>query len=199
MKRGLSPRVLLMIIASMFLLPLVLAWFMHSGVIDYTPGHTRNHGVLVQPPVPVSWKDVFSVPELSPLTESNPFEDHWTMLKVVPVSCPAKCLEQLTELRQVHRASGRHQSRILIALLLRNPDLQKNLARQLLDIYDRYELLADSSGFLQKSLKKAAPGMDGVYLIDPLGNIMMTYEDGTDPNHLKQDLTRLLTWSKLDE
>ena len=37
------------------------------------------------------------------------------------------------------------------------------------------------------------------YLVDPLGNIMMAYEAGSDPNHLKKDLKRLLTWSKLDE
>jgi hypothetical protein len=37
------------------------------------------------------------------------------------------------------------------------------------------------------------------YLIDTLGNIMMAYEAGADPNHLRHDVKRLLTWSKLDE
>jgi hypothetical protein len=37
------------------------------------------------------------------------------------------------------------------------------------------------------------------YLVDPLGNIMMFYGADSDPNDLKKDLKRLLTWSKLDE
>jgi glutathione peroxidase-family protein len=37
------------------------------------------------------------------------------------------------------------------------------------------------------------------YLIDTLGNIIMVYEAGAGPNHLRQDVKRLLTWSKLDE
>ena len=40
---------------------------------------------------------------------------------------------------------------------------------------------------------------NSVYLIDPLGNIMLFYAAGFDPNDLKKDLKRLLTWSKLDE
>jgi hypothetical protein len=43
----------------------------------------------------------------------------------------------------------------------------------------------------------ATPG--SLYLLDPLGNIMMFYAAGFDPNDLKKDLKRLLTWSKLDE
>jgi hypothetical protein len=38
-----------------------------------------------------------------------------------------------------------------------------------------------------------------IYLIDPLGNIMMYYAADADPNHIRKDLKRLLTWSKLDE
>jgi cytochrome oxidase Cu insertion factor (SCO1/SenC/PrrC family) len=52
---------------------------------------------------------------------------------------------------------------------------------------------------LSAALKQAAKGKGRVYLIDPLGNIMMAYESGADPNHIRQDLKRLLTWSKLDE
>ncbi len=40
---------------------------------------------------------------------------------------------------------------------------------------------------------------DGIYLIDPPGNIMMYYTADADANHIRQDLKRLSTWSKLDE
>ena len=48
-----------------------------------------------------------------------------------------------------------------------------------------------------RGFSKRASG--STYLIDPLGNIMLFYAAGYDPNDLKSDLQRLLTWSKLDE
>jgi hypothetical protein len=37
------------------------------------------------------------------------------------------------------------------------------------------------------------------FLIDPMGNIMMLYAAGFDPNDLKKDLKRLLKWSQQDK
>jgi hypothetical protein len=56
MKLEMSPRLALVVIAALFILPLLLAWLMYSGVIEFTPGTTRNHGQLVQPPVPLDWE-----------------------------------------------------------------------------------------------------------------------------------------------
>ena len=66
MRTGISPRLALVIIASLFILPLALAWLMYSGVIDYDPVETRNLGKLVEPPVPVSFDSlVWHSPESS--------------------------------------------------------------------------------------------------------------------------------------
>jgi hypothetical protein len=53
MKPQLPPRVALVIIAAIFILPLVAAWLMFTGVIEFRPGATRNLGQLV-PPRPIS-------------------------------------------------------------------------------------------------------------------------------------------------
>ena len=47
MKRKLSPRIALLIIAALFIVPLVFAWLKYSGTIAYQPAHTRNLGNLV--------------------------------------------------------------------------------------------------------------------------------------------------------
>ena len=60
-----------------------------------------------------------------------------------------------------------------------------------------YRGLADANSAAEGALSQAGTG--SVYLVDPLGNIMMRYESGSDPNKLKQDLKRLLKWSKLDD
>lgn len=58
MKARWSPRIALLTIAALFFLPLVLAWLMYTGTIEFRPHSTRNLGELVQPPLPVSWASV---------------------------------------------------------------------------------------------------------------------------------------------
>jgi hypothetical protein len=203
MKLKLSPRAALVVIAALFILPLVLAWLMYTGTIAFQPGATRNFGQLVQPPLPLSWEDV----HLDGATEPSPataFAEHWLVLHAVPNPCDDACLRNIAGLRQVHLASGRQQSRIRLALL---HDLQGNdSVRSLQGIYATFGLLENPDGALWRTLQSiadqgqpSAPARGSTYLIDPLGNIMMFYAAGYDPNDLKNDLKRLLAWSKLDE
>ncbi|MBT8049537.1 MAG: hypothetical protein HKN57_03830 [Xanthomonadales bacterium] len=194
-----SPRISLVIIAAVFLLPLLLAWFMYSGTISFKPAATRNLGRLVEPPIPLAWEQTQLVASSGePAIAGEVFAEHWVVLYRITGECDSLCRQEITSLRQIHLAAGRNQSRILIALLLPgagNPDTQGALR----EIYPRFHLLTDPSENAAKALYQAADGPTGAYLIDPLGNIMMTYAAGADPNQLKQDLKRLLTWSKLDE
>jgi len=189
-----------MVITAMFLLPLLLAWFMYSGVIEYKPSSTRNFGRLVEPPIPVEWEETRLIPGADEASSGlgQAFSEHWVVLYWLPDSCLETCFQEVSTLRQIHLASGRDQPRIRIALLIRDSssiEVQDALRK----IYPKFQLVGDPSGKLSAALEQATEGISNAYLIDPLGNIMMAYESGADPNHLWQDLKRLLTWSKLDE
>ena len=210
MKFSLSPRLALLIIAAMFLLPLLLAWLMYSGSLDFKPASTRNLGTLVEPPVPIDWKVAVTLSgetnSAARLEQSKSvFEEHWVMLQPVPAGCDDSCLRKITDLRQIHLAAGRQQLRIRLALLLEDSS-PAGQAQKLLAIYPQFHLIKDPSGLLwevldgiQQHLSGQSGPAKGTYMIDPLGNIMMYYAAGSDPNHIKQDLKRLLTWSKLDK
>lgn len=201
MKFRIPPRVALLVIAALFVLPLVAAWLMYRGVIDYTPGATRNLGQLVEPPLPLPWADRAAQPADEP---EAALVGHWVVLHAVPRPCPDACLQAIVNLRQVHLASGRDQARIRVALLQEAADAA--LADRLLDIYPVFQLIEDSQGTLRPILDQVARRLEptggaagGTFLVDPLGHVMMYYAPGSDPNDLKADLKRLLTWSKLDE
>lgn len=200
MKKRLSPRISLVIIAAMFLLPLLLAWLMYTGTIDYRPASTRNYGQLVEPPLPLSWEGVYvaGVPGDAPKAAADELDKHWVVLKPVPASCDEPCVQQVIQLRQIHRAAGRDQSRVRIALLLDESAPAADRER-MQDIYTEFRLVTNPDGALGATMGRASGNTPSTYLIDPLGNIMMVYAAGADPNHLKKDLKRLLTWSKLDE
>jgi hypothetical protein len=210
MKFSLSPRLALLIIAAMFLLPLLLAWLMYSGSLDFKPASTRNLGTLIEPPVPIDWTVTALLSGETKLA-ANPeqgigvFDEHWVILQPVPAGCDDSCLKRVSNLRQIHRASGRQQFRIRLALLL-DESSPADQAQSLLAIYPKFHLIRDPSGILsealagiQQNLSGQSGPAKGVYMIDPLANIMMYYEAGSDPNYIKQDLKRLLTWSKLDK
>jgi len=190
----------LIVIAAIFVLPLLVAWFMYSGTIEYKPSATKNLGVLVQPPVPLDWEEAIVLAGNSdiPPAAGKVFNEHWVILYPVPDNCDKDCFREVTDLRQIHRASGRQQSRILIALLIRESANPQTVA-MLREVYPVFHLISDLSGSVATALAQAAGDNMAIYLIDPLGNIMMAYPSGSDPNDLKQDLKRLLTWSKLDE
>ena len=203
MKSRLSPRLALVIITLIFILPLAAAWLMYSGVIELQPVSTKNLGQLVQPPVPVD-RELLTAVAGSP-HPAGELDQHWGIVHDLPAVCADECLQAVTALRQVHRAAGRNQSRLRIVIVMpetRSAELEQNLRA----IYPAFILAADPGGQFGAALQQIAaglsPGSNGkgnTYLLDPLGNIMMFYEAGSDPNNLKKDLKRLLTWSKLDE
>ena len=210
MKYSVSPRLALLIIATMFLLPLLLAWLMYSGALDFNPASTRNLGTLVVPPVPIDWSETVLLAGDADLAASQAqgggvFDEHWVILQAVPAKCDDSCLKKVSDLRQIHRASGRQALRIRLALLL-DESSAADQAQNLMAIYPQFNLIKNPSGLwwealagIQQNLSGQAGPARGAYMIDPLGNIMMYYEAGSDPNYIKQDLKRLLTWSKLDK
>jgi cytochrome oxidase Cu insertion factor (SCO1/SenC/PrrC family) len=200
--KPLSARTGLLIIFALFGLPLLLAWLMYSGVLNYRPSGSQNLGALVQPPLPLPW-DAFELPGDSGGREI--LGGHWVILYPLNDPCHEFCRDQLAMLRQIHRASGRHQDRLRIALV--SADFPQDAVRDsLLEIYPRFILVKDASNLIGESLLQAqrklgetAQDAAGIFVLDPLGNIMMFYKAEVDPIDIKTDLKRLLTYSKLDD
>ena len=196
MMRSFSPRLIFLLILAIFVLPLAFAWLMHVGVLEFERRPTRNQGYLVQPPVHFNWTWVQST---SKTGMPGALEGHWVVLHRVPPDCALSCLDRVTELRQVHRASGRDQDRIVIALLFdREPPA--SMTETLRNIFPQFNLLWPAEAALVDALgaMPAEAGEVDFYLVDPRGDIMMTYNDSDSAAKLSKDLKTLLTWSGLD-
>lgn len=202
MKVTISPRATLVIIAAIFLLPLALAWLMYIGAVEFQPESTRNRGILVSPPVPFDWSQARRVEAgTQPEAAMEGLLEHWVVLYPVDGACDLDCERHLSSIRQVHLASGRDRERIRLVVLFRDQPLG-DTAKTVKNIYNKFFLAADSTAQLRDAIALASSSISRVgstYLIDPLGNIMMVYPATSDPNDLKEDLKRLLKWSKLDE
>jgi hypothetical protein len=87
---------------------------------------------------------------------------------------------------------------IFINSKMKSPKSVAEIKKELLDTSDLIRLMPDST--LKKRIIARQNGkvLDGMlFLIDPLGNIMMQYEPGFDPYKVKEDLMLLLKASQI--
>ncbi len=171
----------------LFLFPLVMAWLMYSGIIDYAPREMKNHGTLINPPVEA---------RLSGLFEQGGLKGSWILVHALPAECGEPCRTDVVGLRQAHRALGRDGDRVR-TVHLAPPRLDPDRLEEMTAIDPDAFTARDSSGMLSAQLEDIE-GASGTYLIDPLGNIMMHYDAGSDPNGIRLDLKRLLKYAKTD-
>lgn len=196
----LSNRLKLLAIIALFLVPLLAAVLMFNGQLPLLSDETVNQGKLIQPPIALDW----SAAETTESAEIPELLGNWIILFPLPVPCEQDCLQKVTGLRQVHRATGPDQQRIEI-VLFSEAQLTEVTLQQLLAISDQFILLTDPSASLQQAVRKAqlqnnlSVNAYTTYLVDPMGNIMMAYDSANSDSELSKDLKRLLKWSKQDD
>lgn len=144
-------------------------------LLRWAPGASANYGQLLEP------RPVAAAP-LAPL------RGRWVLVAFDAAACDAYCEKKLYFLRQVRRAQGESARRVerLWALT----DAGK----------PRPELLAAIEGtHLARLPAGEFPGnpLDHIYLVDPLGNLMMRFPREPDPSRMIKDLQRLLKYSRV--
>jgi len=149
--------------------PIVLAWLAYE--FRWGAGAAGNYGELL-PPQPVA----------GPLA---PLRGKWVLVTADPASCDAACEKKLYVVRQVRLAQGKEAHRIERLWLVTDGGRP------------RPELLAAVEGtHVAPASDIRLPGArDHIYLVDPLGNLMMRFPADPDPQRFIKDLERLLKYS----
>ena len=178
-------------IFALFFGPLLLVMLMRSSWWQYQPSGLKNLGQLVQPAVQLS------------LDRTQDTDDKWLILYVLDQPCEEACIENVTALRQVHRAAGRHGENLAITLLS-DAQISPELRARLEAIYPGFVFLVDSGQTslnalenINSSLAMDKPDIDDIhtYVLDPMLNVILAYQNGANPSDIHKDLKRLLKWS----
>lgn len=172
--------------------PLIASYFTYYVI---KPSSRTNYGTLLDP------RD-YPMPELasSALDGSRlllqDFKGKWLMVQVSDADCQAACQKRLYEMRQLRLAQGKEMERIERVWLITD---DQPLETMLLRKYDGMRHLRVSLQALQAWLpaEQGTVVSDHIYLIDPLGNLMMRYPKDADPNKIKKDLAKLLKASAI--
>lgn len=126
-------------------------------------------------------------------TEPDWARYRWSVIYARIAPCEAQCLEHLTRLTQVQQALGRDRDRTRRVLLAAGdvPDLalDESLLVGLLD--------AAGGASLADLLGRERIGRGRFFVVDPLGNVVVSYPPDADQKRMLEDLKRLLEVSRI--
>ncbi|MFA6310220.1 MAG: hypothetical protein WCV99_04700 [Sterolibacterium sp.] len=175
----------------LFVLGLLTLAGSYGTYLWWRPAQHMNHGELLETrPLPATMLQEDSGRRL-------PFDSlrgKWLLLTVQPAACDARCRLKLYYMRQVRTAQNENMMRVERLWLVTGEGTPEA------------ELLAEHPGL--KVARLADPGWlsalpvgretgEHIYLIDPLGNLVLRYNDESDPKGMLKDLVRLLKVSRI--
>ena len=193
-------RALLILLVAIFALPPLLSWVLFHYT-DLGKGQGAGaHGTLVAPPRPVP--DWSLVDPADSTAAQGRLHGKWTLVYLLHGNCRETCLENLYKMRQLRLAMGKNAQRVQRAVLVAGNDRQALTQAQLSDYPGQYVVYPENmdTGALL-SLFRLTPddrpfAGDRLYLVDPMGNLMMSYSAALAPGGIIKDLTRLLKYSR---
>jgi hypothetical protein len=186
--KQLKARLALIGIALMFFVPIFLSWYL-VFFSDYKDNiRTVNNGELISPIINLGKIDMKSFSD----NKAYSHDRAWILAFLIQDECNELCQEKLYQIRQIRLAIGKDKDK-LERLVIANANLdwgtyKKEYPGQ--KYIDASMINFDSivSAFKINPELKA----DSIYLIDPYGNLMMQYKNGTEPTGIIKDIERLI-------
>lgn len=123
-----------------------------------------------------------------------PMRGKWWLVVVDSGQCAAACEKKLYAMRQVRLLQGREMDRVE-RLWVVSDALTPDAA--LLKRFDGTHTARDATGALTGKLPAQSNVRDHIYLVDPLGNIVLRYGADPDIKRMKKDLELLLRASQI--
>jgi hypothetical protein len=196
---------MLAMMGGLFLLPLLLAFYAYYAT-DWRPAKRVNHGTLISParPLPtvhlprVSLSE--AVPEPASATDAgdslNELQSKWSFVYIGAGNCDEPCRQALYVMRQTRLSLNNDMSRVNRVFLATG----KCCAREFLLHEHPGLLVLDASGAAGMRLLQEFPAEGrpySLFVVDPLGNLMMSYDSRQNPKGLLEDMKKLLRLSHI--
>jgi hypothetical protein len=169
--------------------PLLLAYL---TFYFWEPEGRMNYGELVEPVRPLPDGGLA-------LADGQPFRlaalrGKWILLHVGPGRCEEGCQRRLYHMRQVRRALGKNMDRVERVWLI---DDAAPLDPAVLAAFAGMHFVRAAGSDVLREPALVGDGREHVFVVDPLGNLMLKFPRDADPSRMLRDVERLLKASQV--
>lgn len=203
-KRSMTPMVLIIVVSLAPIIFALLAYYVPW--IGLKPSTSNNYGYLTEPQRPIP-----SSSEL-PLTSTDgqPFQlaslkGKWLLVTADSAACPESCVRKLFILRNSHASQGKEVERLARVWFVMD---KAPIDDQILEAYKGTHILQasanDLANFLPHDTVHASKHTpievllkQPMWIIDPLGHLMMEFPPEADPIKVRDDIRKLLRNSRI--
>ena len=172
--------------------PLIFSYLTYYVI---KPTGRTNYGALIDPrqyPIPPLATTAL---DGKPLT-LDAYKGKWVMLQVAPGDCQQACKDQLVAMRQLRLMQGKDMERIERVWLVTDDTPLDTVLMRVIEGTRMLRVKADAvNAWLP--VEQGDKVSDHMYLIDPLGNLMMRFPKNADPQKVKKDIAKLLKASAI--
>ncbi|OGV75835.1 MAG: hypothetical protein A3I83_03790 [Methylotenera sp. RIFCSPLOWO2_02_FULL_45_14] len=174
-----------------FVTPIVAVIAMYK--LDWKP-KGESIGELVTPAKLLTMDNPIITSEGS-VAPANLWKEKWSMVYVA-ATCENACKNKLHTMRQLHVSLYKEiprMQRVLITTSNNVAELKQNYPDMLILNQPAIGISTLGNQFNIKSEQSISANR--IYLVDPLGHLMMSYAPMTDPALIRKDITRLMKYS----
>ncbi|MGM0632149.1 MAG: hypothetical protein ACQETO_03145 [Pseudomonadota bacterium] len=200
---------ILMVVVPISLATWVFQVAMESGAFV----GTTNNGQLINPPLDVTALDMrddngeLQFRSFEERIQEVDAEDYvpepWLMVITSARPCDDTCLQRLRDLRQLHITLGGDMPRVRRYFLhADNGPLPDSMRDRFRDDFPSMGLSFGDAQRIESGLSEGGLALNlqedmYVFLVDPVGNVMMVYDSSHELREIQEDLERLLEYSSL--
>jgi cytochrome oxidase Cu insertion factor (SCO1/SenC/PrrC family) len=185
---------LLALLGGLFFLPLAIAFWVYYGT-EWRPVRTVNHGELITPARPLP--PIHLPPAVATnVAPAELFHHKWSLVYIGDGQCDDTCRKSLYVMRQTRLSLNNEMPRVeRVFLATAHCCTEDFLAHEHPGLQ-----VFDASSAAAASLLSVFPVEEReqtLFIVDPLGNLMMRYDVRQNPKGLLQDLKKLLSLSHI--
>lgn len=165
----------------------------------WQPSRYSNYGELVEPrPLPASrLVPLLPAGVTPPPTLPDSLRGRWFLVSADGGACDEHCERKLYHARQLRTMQGKEMERVERVWVV--DDAAAPAARLVEPYAGTLLLTGEAASAIVRALPVPAGGRtrDHLYLVDPLGNVMMRYPRDAEASRIHKDLVRLLKYSRI--
>ena len=196
--RSILPLVFVLLVSLAPVVFALLAYYVPS--LGLRPSGENNYGALVQPQRPVPEAQALDLHTL----DGQPFDlrslhGKWVLLSADSGACPESCVKKLFVLRNAHASQGKEVNRLTRVWFITD---DAPVSEQILNAYKgtimvRADAARLAAYLAPKATDPTATLETPMWIIDPLGNLMMQFPANADPLKVRNDIKKLLANSRI--